>query len=1506
MPDRRHKDSTEQYKKLENDALLRRMGMDDANRSASLDKLTPSNSLFPDRRVEHETPFVTTPDADGGASEITSQIGAMQAADEVLSQRSFEAPAVTRDQVTSLVRTTGDIFEGRTPVEKKKKRAPITVMSVRRSIAKMERKISEGFGDIAAGTAFTPTPADMTSTGDYAIEATGLSIAGALGWALDSDPGQIVLGIVDPFVRSAQPWFGWMVGEGQGAMRRIADRAYPDVQEDGSIHFTTAFNMTMDYVGAMFSGTSPVTGMPSVDPVAMSESLEKIREANAVYYMPAEDQPKLLTYMDVMDAAAGGAGVQYSRTPREGMRISYVEDPGGERRRYGREAMNDIYGELDQSWYGRVGMAGLSVVSAFGELADPLMIVDPIAAGGSRLAATALRKAAPAAVLRNAIKVARRSGDWSDASVMVKRADELVRSAEAKHAAKPTERSFNQLKNATAVYENLRLEEISREVGPYSPWRPDDIAKRNPATIGTRQVSPTNAKLKNEAFSPTRGVAEANERVRDGLLKKVDGLLDTHKKAVALAKKQGGSTKGMASETKALKKLQRRVAITDVDELPDTIEVSGRKIILRDMDTIKKMQEIERIEALNKEGVQPHHYYPEDTLFDENTMANLNDQRIINGPTQAEQSGRQLAHAADSGNPEDIAMHLDDVRGYMYETGRTMPKGIRGGWIDLKEVQAAAKKFVGNAQDDAAKAIGQEIEVVQHGKKTTAIIGGRNIDMKYDDVWLPPDYEAQQMLEEGFFDTMAANSWNSMAEALMPGTFRPNGYRFLGTMNHFRESMRVWEDVDPGGLWPIFSRAQRAAESETRRHQAWFARNFERLGVLYDPDLTAAGKAVKGSQKLLMSGTGKRLKKDPARSKQVFRVINTSPIEEPDKYGKLMSAFTHDEQQAIVSIRDMLDLDAEMLGIRGMPDRYVDGYVHHAWDDAWAGRGIDIPEFRNMDADGRVFFKALMQRTGEEGYVEDIVSALDIYSRGIGRKLHTEPALEKMVKRSLQIAERDGDPFIINHVQQAVDIVRGKPSMAGQWVDRQLMSAGRKFGFAYEPGRTHRMTMALAGGIYGSLLGANRRYPVMAMATSIATTSAKYGTFRSLKGLFASATPEGQAVFKMSGLDKQWMKLIDEATGMMPATSKVEKGISKFGEFGEKMSRIRPGAPSVQESEDMIRGMTMWAHIDHTLNRLGKKSLDELNLEQQNQVFAESVSASEAINHVFGPLGRPVAFQTLSRSVTAVGTQFLSFGPKQIETLSALGRENPGYLLRFMLVSGYISRVAAQELNANVRDYVGIGFTADMLSPRNITSPGVELLQSFWTVLGESANVVSGKGDPVKMDEAVSTTMERVRKVAPLFSIVTQGAKTHERASTQKQIDPLTGAIIDPSVNLFFGLRGERSEIPSLITAIESENSRVERMARENATKLKRKYAWEAVKLGRRLEEFALDDDTAGVEKALSRMVEMGIPIGDIDSKLEASIVAMNFGQLAREVMANPKLMDKLLESLEAHHLEFE
>ena len=78
------------------------------------------------------------------------------------------------------------------------------------------------------------------------------------------------------------------------------------------------------------------------------------------------------------------------------------------------------------------------------------------------------------------------------------------------------------------------------------------------------------------------------------------------------------------------------------------------------------------------------------------------------------------------------------------------------------------------------------------------------------------------------------------------------------------------------------------------------------------------------------------------------------------------------------------------------------------------------------------------------------------------------------------------------------------------------------------------------------------------------------------------------------------------------------------------------------------------------------------------------------------------------------------------------------------------------------------------------------------------------------------------------------------------------------------------------------------------------------MKLGRRLEEFALDDDTAGVEKALSRMVEMGIPIGDIDSKLEASIVAMNFGQLAREVMANPKLMDKLLESLEAHHLEFE
>jgi hypothetical protein len=635
-------------------------------------------------------------------------------------------------------------------------------------------------------------------------------------------------------------------------------------------------------------------------------------------------------------------------------------------------------------------------------------------------------------------------------------------------------------------------------------------------------------------------------------------------------------------------------------------------------------------------------------------------------------------------------------------------------------------------------------------------------------------------------------------------------------------------------------------------------------------------------------------------SEQLFDLLNTSRRDEPTKFAKLYDELTPVQQEAHDAIREMLDLDASMLGIADNPDRFIDGYIHHVFDRSWEGRAEHMPEFRHMSKDGRIFFRALLERQGREGFVPDAAVALDLYSRGIGRKLHLEPALEKVLSRAKYISQRDKNPFVWYYTQMAVDAVKGRPSAIGQHVDRLLMGVGNKLGYNYQPGDAGRATMAVGSAIYGALLGGNRRYPIMAMATSLSTTGARYGTFRTIKGLMASATPEGQAIFKMTGLDQQWNEIFSTVGG-----ANADGIINKLSRAGERMSRIRPAAPSVQDSEAMIRGMTMWAHIDHVLNNLGKQNLADLPLMQQRQVVAESVRASEEINHIFGPLGRPPGFTRASRSMTALGTQFLSFGPKQTETLAQIAAENPGNILRFMMLSGYIARVASEDLGVNVRDYVGVGYTGDMLSPRNITSPGVEALVAGAVWSGELLKVIQGSGNPATMDQAFQDLLTKLEKVQIGRAVITQGIHSAEQATGEVR-DPMTQELLDPSVQLEAGRRGERSEWVSILTGLESENARRERMAREEVYSLKQKVAWEGVKLMRRVEEAAVEGDWEQVELQMARLGQLGIPREEITSKLEAQYQAMNFGQLAREMIANPKLMHEIIDIMDNYRMEFE
>ena len=128
------------------------------------------------------------------------------------------------------------------------------------------------------------------------------------------------------------------------------------------------------------------------------------------------------------------------------------------------------------------------------------------------------------------------------------------------------------------------------------------------------------------------------------------------------------------------------------------------------------------------------------------------------------------------------------------------------------------------------------------------------------------------------------------------------------------------------------------------------------------------------------------------------------------------------------------------------------------------------------------------------------------------------------------------------------------------------------------------------------------------------------------------------------------------------------------------------------------------------MTKLGISSWDELaETGMKSRVVHEALRSSLEVNHMFGALGRsPVIAQTVGKGPAVTATQFLSFIPKQSEELLSQFNRNPGNLAMYMAMSGWMSRIAAEELGMDLTDYVGLGYLPS--TPGDLTSPGMDTI----------------------------------------------------------------------------------------------------------------------------------------------------------------------------------------------------
>ena len=1142
----------------------------------------------------------------------------------------------------------------------------------------------------------------------------------------------------------------------------------------------------------------------------------------------------------------------------------------------GEETMDELYYSMSQRGIiGKIEMANMAVGQALGEIfVDPLIVFDGIGVAmtkGARAVGTTVQKAASAA------KYARKTDRLVDLQDAASAAKRHLRAAKEQHE---IERSVESLKRVDQAERNM----AERVDAVLAQRRADDGGfdrvymgpeRGSPHVINTRetmdipfQITPESATRGNVVRRARRVVSDLDDHIK--LLE--DDLTQLKSAGSPATSEQVGR---MTKEIRKLEKAKQR-AIVDPDNIPDIIEFESTFLRTRTADEIREIRDYDRMAAAwrSSEFYQPRPAsVMEGSLADDPQIA----RRVAGGADDAEYASENLARLADGADPEDLYMPSALVPEYSAATAGQQILNVNDGLIDLRAVSKRLEALKAQATKGQGKVYDKAI---RDAKK--AIKDGEAVP--FDENWLPA---ARKNIEDEMFDSWkrgyVGEFRDKVAQAFNPGAWRvPMSANMRRNLMFAREPMRVMGEMDPKG-WQALRNSTRNMEAEYARLSSSFDDSLQKLGGL---------KVVEPS------GVRKGLQTDPP----VRRYTNPERMEEiadmlevprgTKEWDDMLDGMTDEEVGALLNIRKEFDEYADKFGLTGT-DKFVEGYMPHGFDPQWYKNGRMPPDQKGMARNGHVFAGFLMKRTGQEGYIKDAGAMLDLYARGVTRKMYLEPALDTIKKTAMDLSKQRGNAWYAAYTYDMLAQYKGEPSRFGKMLDSTANALSVSTGKEYRPGTWSRRLMAVPAFTYAAVLGANRRYPVMAVATALATTSARYGMFRTMKGMFMSATPEGQLIFKGAQGEKMWNQIFEGA----------DKLDGFMREYTAAASGARLLTPSIQDSENFIRGMTFWASIDESLTKMGFSTLEDASKARfEAKILADAMRSSEEVNHFFGIGAKPPILSRVSKSGSAAATQFLSFGPKQTETLAQLMGENPGFLGRYLMISGWMTRVAAQDMGLDLSDYLGMGY-ARTAGTRDMTTPAVELLWNTVKMTGTLADFVKGSSTHEDMQKVTDNWIKSIEAVVPALNAMRSIAKSSEAIETGQQIVPGQGRPRPVDMTLTGQGKGERGELTAILTGLRSEKERRAQEARGEIRRLESE-----VKLGRKAAaEHAFramkDGDTSEFNKQVARLVKMGVPLGDVSNSValrkQVEILHWHYQEMAE----NPALAHKKYEILERNKI---
>ena len=619
----------------------------------------------------------------------------------------------------------------------------------------------------------------------------------------------------------------------------------------------------------------------------------------------------------------------------------------------------------------------------------------------------------------------------------------------------------------------------------------------------------------------------------------------------------------------------------------------------------------------------------------------------------------------------------------------------------------------------------------------------KKMEDKFDPSWLPK-------VQDGIMDTPARyNSWLEKAgdtaiRSLYPGGLITSnfGNTKLGQIiAPMREPQRFMETYDPA-LW------DRVRNGHLRQRQMQTA--------FFDDVLDIAQEAG------VMT---KRSKWDPrkdwnefsinkARNEQLFNLLDEPKGTEA--WNEMAEAADGPMLKAHDKIRKMLDHAADQQGI-SETNLYLTGYIRHTIRKSDFAGGARPIEYVGLPTSPEVFASHLLDRTGAAGYPRDAMLALDFYARSMSRKIVKEPLFDDIIRSGAELTKKYNNPMFQTYMNDLVHSMKGRPQFIGYKIDQMLGGALNADGkIRWQPGKIDRVLGGITGLMYTGALGANPRYPIMQIATGIATTAGRYGIMRTSRALWEMATREGQAINKQIGTYQEFLDIFESDFARKLTTL-----------IAKRVPAITPmGVMTTAQTETYIRGVTAHAAIDMYLTKFGFASWSEAKAAGfQNRIAFEALRSAEEVNHMFGALGRSAtATRTFAPTKgAAIGaTQFLSFIPKQTEELLSQMNRSPGKIIEYMAISGWISRIAAEELGIDLTSYVGLGYGPE--TPTDMTSPAVDVF-----IKGMDVMEAMSKRDPKATSDAVTQYLASAQVLIPTIVAFESAGKAAERLATGEQ-----------------------------------------------------------------------------------------------------------------------------------------